>query len=442
VKPYPETKNSGIDWISDIPIHWNVHRTDHHFDHIKERNTKDDERVVLSLSYGKVVRRNIETNFGLLPESFDTYQVLNPGDIVLRLTDLQNDKRSLRVGLSRDRGIITSAYVGLRAKSSKEHSPYFYHLFHTYDIIKVFYTLGGGVRQSMRFEDVRRIPLLIPPLPEQQKIVSFLDSKTSLIDKIIDNKTQRIELLKEMRSSLISEVVTKGLNPDVLMKDSEVEWIGEIPSHWRSLQLIRCIRFTKGGSWGDEPQENEFDRVCLRVADFDYVRLRIRKDKLTVRNQQFDRTDERVLLKNDLLIEKSGGGETTSVGRCVLFRGELEEPTYSNFISLLRPNEMVDPEWLVLLLSSIYSSRWNTRSIKQTTGIQNLDLDHYTRNTIPLPPLPEQENIVLFLDEKTSLIDQEIGREKNSIEYLREFRQSLIHEVVTGKKDVRGEMTS
>ena len=142
---------------------------------------------MLSLRYGRIIRRNIESNFGLLPESFETYNIVEPLDIVLRLTDLQNDKRSLRCGLVKEKGIITSAYLTLR-KIKDVDCKYMYYLLHNYDIRKVFYSMGGGVRQSIKFDDLKRLPILLPSIEEQRAITTYLDKKITQIDVLINKK--------------------------------------------------------------------------------------------------------------------------------------------------------------------------------------------------------------------------------------------------------------
>ncbi|POU52211.1 hypothetical protein C3402_01210 [Pantoea sp. PSNIH3] len=227
-QPYPEYKDSGVEWVGDMPHHW---QTKPAFAAVMDqciKNSDGAESNVLSLSYGNIVERDVENNFGLLPESFNTYQIVNPGDIVLRLTDLQNDKRSLRVARSTLRGIITSAYLKLACGDELDNR-YAYRLLHSYDTTKVFYGMGGGLRQSMKFEDFRRLPFLLPPVEEQRTIAAFLDYETARIDKLIAQQQRLIELLKEKRQAVISHAVTKGLNPDAPMKDSGVEWLGEVP---------------------------------------------------------------------------------------------------------------------------------------------------------------------------------------------------------------------
>ena len=178
-------KDSGIPWIGEIPEGWKVNMLSSLFDEHKQKNKDLSESNLLSLSYGKIVRKDINTKEGLLPESFEGYNIISNGDIVFRLTDLQNDKRSLRTGLCLESGIITSAYVTIRARQQL-YSPYYHYLVHSYDVCKVFYGMGDGVRQGMNYSDLRRLLLITPPLAEQHLIATFLDKKCSEIDSLID----------------------------------------------------------------------------------------------------------------------------------------------------------------------------------------------------------------------------------------------------------------
>lgn len=207
LNPDVPMKDSGIEWIDSIPSDWEVRPTFALCDASTQKNIDGAENNVLSLSYGNIILRDVETNFGLLPESFNTYQVISCGDVILRLTDLQNDKKSLRVGLAKQKGIITSAYLKLKARSDVNPN-YLYRLLHAYDTTKVFYGMGGGLRQSMKFEDIRRLPLLLPPYEEQIKISFFLDLETAKIDSLIEKQQQQITLLQERRIALISAAVT------------------------------------------------------------------------------------------------------------------------------------------------------------------------------------------------------------------------------------------
>ena len=206
MKPYPEYKDSGVEWIGEIPVGWDIKPL---FLCYSENKKKNDGSVntVLSLSYGKLIKRDVETNQGLLPESFDTYQQLNVECIALRMTDLQNDKRSLRVGFCEFEGIITSAYIGLKP-ARDIYSKFFYYYLHACDLKKVFYSLGGGLRQTINYNDFKKFPLVLPCLSQQTQIANYLDTKTKQIDDLISKEQRKIELLKEYRQSLISDAVT------------------------------------------------------------------------------------------------------------------------------------------------------------------------------------------------------------------------------------------
>jgi type I restriction enzyme S subunit len=200
-------KDSGIEWIGEIPEGWEVLPLFAVVNENQKRNTNLVNNNLLSLSYGKIINKDIETNFGLLPESFETYQIVEKGYTILRLTDLQNDKRSLRSGYVPEKGIITSAYVGL-IPSEKVDSKYLSDLLHAYDLMKIFYGLGNGVRQSMNYKDLKRMPLPIPPVHEQERISKYLASETAKVDILITDIQTQIEKLKEYRQSIISEAVT------------------------------------------------------------------------------------------------------------------------------------------------------------------------------------------------------------------------------------------
>ena len=202
-----EMKESGIEWIGQIPKHWKIKLVKELFYNVNNKNIGVKEKNLLSLSYGKIIQKDIYKNDGLVPANFNNYNIIKYDDIVLRLTDLQNDKKSLRVGHVREKGIITSAYITLRPISNYS-TRYYYFLLHFYDICKYFYGLGSGVRQSLSFEEVKKILVLFPPLNEQEEIVKYLDDKCSQIDNIIEEKQLLLEKLEAYKKSLIYEYVT------------------------------------------------------------------------------------------------------------------------------------------------------------------------------------------------------------------------------------------
>ena len=207
LNPDVEMKDSGIEWVGNIPVHWDVRPLYYYFAERKKKNYLGQEQNLLSLSYGKVIRKDINTSEGLLPDSFNGYNIIEPGDIVLRLTDLQNDKRSLRTGLVKEHGIITSAYVTLKA--AKEVVPeYFHYLLHAYDVMKVLYNMGNGVRQGLNYSELSKMHIVAPPLDEQKNIAARLDCVCKGIESIIASKKQQLAVIDSYKKSLIYEYVT------------------------------------------------------------------------------------------------------------------------------------------------------------------------------------------------------------------------------------------
>ena len=207
LNPDAEMKDSGVEWVGMIPVHWIVHPVYTYFGERKNKNRFGTEDNLLSLSYGRVIRKDINTSDGLLPESFNTYNIVEAGDIIIRPTDLQNDKRSLRTGLVKEHGIITSAYIAL-CPITKVDSRYFHFLLHAYDVMKVFYNMGNGVRQGLNYSEFSRLMVFEPPYDEQVSIANYLDAKCVEIDAIIGQKKEQLSTLESYKKSLIYEYVT------------------------------------------------------------------------------------------------------------------------------------------------------------------------------------------------------------------------------------------
>lgn len=201
-------KDSGVDWIGQVPEHWEIHPLFSIFKQNKVKNIGMKNNNLLSLSYGNIIRKDIDTTFGLLPANFENYQIVDKGYIILRLTDLQNDKKSLRTGLVRENGIITSAYIGLEKILSKSNNDYMHYLLHSYDLMKVFYSMGSGLRQSLNFDDIKRLPIVLPKDEEQNEIVKHLDSRVNKVERIKNKLQLQIEKLKIYRKIVIHDAVT------------------------------------------------------------------------------------------------------------------------------------------------------------------------------------------------------------------------------------------
>ena len=207
LNPDVQMKDSGIKYVGKIPSTWELHPVYYYFGERKVKNYALNEQNLLSLSYGKIIRKDINTNGGLLPASFNTYNVVEPGDIIIRPTDLQNDKRSLRTGLVTEHGIITSAYIDLMPKGDIN-SEYFHYLLHSFDVMKVFYNMGNGVRQGLNYSEFSKLMIFAPSKEEQDEIVKYLNDKCSVIEETILLKKEQLATLEEYKKSIIYEYAT------------------------------------------------------------------------------------------------------------------------------------------------------------------------------------------------------------------------------------------
>ena len=216
------------------------------------------------------------------------------------------------------------------------------------------------------------------------------------------------------------------------MKDSGVEWIGEIPREWSILRMKKCIIQRDGGAWGEDAKGNEGDCICLRIADFDYSRFIFKDtDNLTIRNYNQSTINKLKLRTNDILVEKSGGGEKTPVGRTVIFEKNYTA-LYANFMDRLRCADFINSKFMQYVFATFYSNDYTKNYIKQTTGIQNLDLTTMlSTELISLPPFATQHRIADYLDRKCSKIDEIIEKEGQVIEKLKAYKISVITEAVT-----------
>ncbi len=413
-REYPNYKDSGIEWVGDIPKHWNVKPVFAVCSEKEVKNSLGEESNVLSLSYGRIVPRNVEDNYGLMPESFNTYQIVLPGDVVLRLTDLQNDKRSLRVGLVNEKGIITSAYLCLRS-GSKLLPAFLYALLHSYDTTKVFYGMGGGLRQSMKFADMRRMPLLTPPLEEQKAIVAYIAHETAKIDRLIEKQQRLVELLKEKRQAVISHAVTKGLDANVKIRDSGVEWLGKIPDHWIACSLKYVFR------------NEDYKRVPLsaeerggRQGEFPYYGASGVIDHID--DYIFD--EPRVLVGEDgaNLLMRSTSLAYTAEGRYWV----------NNHAHILKPIDDNTKYWAEVIelvdVTPLVSGSAQPKLTAEALG--NLKICFS-------PDKRERRQLQEYVVSRQSKIDELITKANKTIDLFRERRIALISAAVTGKIDVR-----
>ena len=308
-----EMKDSGIAWIGAMPWAWKMNTIAQIFLQVKCKNTGLQEKNLLSLSYGKVKRKSIDTVEGLLPESFDGYNIIEKDDIVLRLTDLQNDHTSLRVGLAEERGIITSAYLTIRNRSN--FCPkYLYYYLHSFDIAKGFYGMGAGVRQGLNWDGVKWLKILAPSVPEQERIAAFLDAECAEIDAVLEKTRASIEEYKKLKQAVITQAVTKGIRGDRPMKDSGIEWIGEIANEFAVYKFKYLLKTPM--QYGANEAGITFDKTLPR-----YIRItditsdgRLKQDnRLCIEDTV---AKPYILQDGDLLFARSGG----TVGKSFLYK--------------------------------------------------------------------------------------------------------------------------
>ena len=413
ITTYEKTKDSGIEWIGSVPSHWRVHTLYQLVTQVKEKNSNLQEKNLLSLSYGKIKRKDIYSPDGLLPASFDGYNIIEDGDIVLRLTDLQNDHTSLRVGLATERGIITSAYTTLRPINTSN-SKYLYYLLHAFDLKKGFYGMGSGVRQGLNYAEVKELRVVLPGQDEQNAIVRFLDNQCGQIDSIIEEAKSSIEEYKKWRASIIFEAVTKGLNPLAEMKDSHIDWIGLVPSHWK---LSRIKNELDNLDYLREPISAEKRENILGL--YDYYGASGVIDKIDDYN-----VDDKVLLIGE------DGANLRMRNLPLVYKAEGKF-WVNNHAHILKVHDDNCYGFIAYLLEAGDYSVFITGSAQPKLSQFNL-----MRFPIVIPPLVEQQEIEAYLDEKCSAIDALIREKKSLLSELEIYKRSLILETVTGKRKV------
>jgi type I restriction enzyme, S subunit len=423
----------GHNWIGDIPKHWNVKRIKHMFHIKKEVSEIPDNEDILSLTFKGIIKRDVSTNEGQLPETYSGYTKIYPDDIVMNPMDL----RSGWVDRSVYKGIISPSYYVLNRNSESTDIGYFNYQFQRHYKERIFFPFGQGVSYDYRWglgkETLLNFPIIVPPPTEQQQISNYLDHKTQQIDSLIEKTQQKIELLKEQRISLINQVVTKGLNPDVEMKDSGVEWIGEIPSGWvvSKLKYDTLTPVKYGMNISGDKYVDEGIRF-IRITDLtDWGELIKDNGKYLLKD---DVTEEFLLRKYDLLLCRSGH----TVGKSYL---HLEDGYYTSGGYLVRFNfgNYSNSKYIFYITKTDFYWYW-IKLNTVTSTIENVNGEKYSNMVYPRPTDTEQQQIVDHLDKETTKIDSIIEKETQRIELLKEYRQSLISEVVTGKVDVRDEV--
>lgn len=414
LKPYSDYKDSGLPWLGQVPQHW---KNAPGFAAFREKQVKNiglQEKRVLSLSYGRIIIKPLEKLHGLVPDSFETYQIVEPDDIIIRSTDLQNDKTSLRIGMVRDRGIITSAYICM--KTTEAMLPEFgYQLLNTHDLCKVLYGMGSGLRQNLEWTDFKRMPVFLPPLVEQTAIVRFLDYATRRLDKAIRAKRKTIALLNEQKQAIIHRAVTRGLNPDAPLKDSGIPWLGQIPAHWKICRVkdqFFCLN----------PRRiplSSVERGAMTSQQYDYYGASGVIDKV-----------EDFLFDDELLLIAEDGANLVlrNLPLAIVARGKF---WVNNHAHILKPKGC-NLEYMAGYMETLNYQPWISGAAQP-----KLTKDRLMSIAIAVASVTEQSAIIQHYTEQTQPLISTIKTTEREITLLREYRTRLIADVVTGKLDVR-----
>lgn len=429
---YPAYKDSGVEWLGAIPEHWEIYPGLKFIAENKSKNTGMIRNTVLSLSYGKIRVKQDDELTGLVPESFETYQLVNKGDLIFRPTDLQNDKVSLRSAYSEYDGIITNAYLNLKFRQIAD-SKFFHYFFRAIDNNKIIYGLGSGLRQNISYLDFRRFLFPFPPLPEQTAIAAFLDDKTAKIDRAIAQKEKMIALLKERKQIIIQNAVTKGLDPNAKMKHSGVEWIGEIPEGWEVKRLRNVFSFSKGLTITKENLQDE-GIPCINYGEIHSkygFEVNPEVHPLKCVSEEYLKDNSNSLLKRgdfifaDTSEDLEGSGNFTHLN--------FEGTVFAGYHTIIgRPKSSINSRFLAYVLHSLpFRNQVRTRmkGVKVFSITQSILKDL----TCWYPDEKEQKKIAEYLDIEAAKIDKAIKLQEQQIEKLKELKSTLIDSAVTGK---------
>ncbi|CZO83617.1 restriction endonuclease subunit S [Legionella pneumophila] len=433
MKPYSSYKNSSEKWLNKIPEHWNFKRAKSVFKIIDIRSQDGSEELLsVSEKQGVALRKN--TNVTMFQAAnYAGYKLCWPQDLVINslwawMTGL---------GFSEYHGIISTAYSVFRIwDQEKFNYKYGNYLLRSKIYNWEFRVRSKGIwrsRYQLSDDSFLSMPLLLPPLSEQQQIAIYLDWKTTKINKFIQAKKKLIALLKEQKQNIINEAVTKGINPDVNMKDSGVDWLGEIPEHWE----IRKLKYvaTKFGS-GVTPkggatvyQDSGIPFLRSQNIHFEGIKL---ENVAYISNDVHKRMSSSHVKPNDVLLNITGA----SIGRTCYVPSNLEQANVNQHVCIIRPiQKKVSSQYLAFYLSIPLIQR---KILEEQNGAsrEGLTLSSIKRLNVILPTFNEQMDILNYISTETSVINKTIKKAELEIELIQEFRTRLISDVVTGKIDV------
>lgn len=423
MKKHENYKNSGVEWLGDIPEHWELKRFKHIFSEKKKETNV--ELNCGSISFGKVVYKDDQK----VPESTKrSYQVLSKGDFLINPLNLNYDLISLRIALSDKDVVVSSGYIILN-ENLKLNKDYYKWLLHIFDVVYMK-TLGSGVRQTLSFTHIANCELVFPKIEEQTAIANFLDDKTTKIDQAIAIKQKQIELLKERRQILIHKAVTRGLNDNVKLKDSGVEWIGEIPEGWEVKRLKElCKAYGRIGFRGyttsDLVGEGE-GAITISPSNIKEEFMTFEKCSYLSWNK-YNESPEIQIFENDILMVKTG----STYGKIGIVKNLPQRATINPQLLVLKDIKINANYFYSILKTHIVQTQIETEVIGST--IPTISETKIMNIKVAIPKSDEIEKIVEKTNEINSKFATAISLKEQEIAKLKEYKMSLIDGVVTGK---------
>ncbi|MGC7561160.1 restriction endonuclease subunit S [Pasteurella sp. PK-2025] len=430
-KQYQEYKNSGVEWLGDVPKHWEIVRTKHIYNYRQEPALQNDE-IITAFRDGQVTLRKYRRTEGFTNSIQEHgYQHIHKGDLVIH----EMDAFAGTIGIAEYSGKSTPVYTVLYPNQNLNNT-FFCYFFRTMALSGYISSLAKGIRvrsTDFRWATSKNVPLVFPPLAEQTQIADYLDSETQKIDQLIAKQEKLIALLEEQRKSIISHAVTKGLNPNAAMKDSGVEWLGEVPEHWVVGKIKNLT--TKIGSGktplGGAAVYTDFGILFLRSQNIFNNGIDITEKTFISESIDNEMKNTRVLAK-DILLNITGG----SIGRCCIYPDNFPPANVNQHVCIIRCNDKILPEMMHFFWISSFGQ---TVIALQQTGANREGMNFYqiANTSFPIPPITEQNQIVNYLEKENQKIDKIIQKQTALIEKLKEYRASIIAHAVTGKIDVR-----
>lgn len=435
ITTYEKTKDSGIEWIGSVPSYWRVHTLYQLVTQVKEKNSNLQEKNLLSLSYGKIKRKDIDSPDGLLPASFDGYNIIEDGDIVLRLTDLQNDHTSLRVGLATERGIITSAYTTLRPIDTSN-SKYLFYLLHAFDLKKGFYGMGSGVRQGLNYAEVKELRVVLPSQDEQNAIVRFLDNQCGQIDSIIEEAKSSIAEYKKLREAVIFEAVTRGIKHREKTKDSGIKWIGEISESFSITRMRYIVSEYKAGPFGSSlitDKLNNQGNILVYTPEHIATQRTDLENNLYLPEERRKEMAQFFVQPGNIIFPIVG-----SLGRAMLITDSMPEGIINQRLAKFKLDESkIDTEYFLWMFArSTFYAQFIEVNCRGSFIVNLTKTIVYDMPVILPNTLEEQRQISAYLKRKCGLIDELIKQKQSLVKELADYKKSLIFETVTGKRKV------